>query len=292
MSQFHNARLLIVDGHHLAYRSFYAIRSMNAPDGFPTNAIYGFIRAFEKMRNRLSPSHIAVIWDGGRDEERTEVLDEYKADRDPMPDEMDLQLDCIAEWLEASGIYSYCGDGLEADDLIGTLAKRSEAKGFETIIASADKDFFQLINSKVRLLNSNDKTGTLWGSAEVEVKTGVKPHQIVDWLSLVGDKVDGIPGVPGVGPKTAAKLLIEHGDIKTIYERISDISREKLRKSLLAAKDDVIRNQKLITLKQIKDWKVNWGDFQPHQRNLPVLREQYRNWNFRTMLKEVEGNLF
>ena len=138
MSQSDNARLLIVDGHHLAYRSFYAIRSMNAPDGFPTNAIYGFIRAFEKMRNRLSPTHIAVIWDGGLDEERTEVLDEYKADRDPMPDEMDLQLDCIEQWLEASGIYSYCGDGLEADDLIGTLTKRSEANGFETIIASAD----------------------------------------------------------------------------------------------------------------------------------------------------------
>ncbi len=292
MSQSDNARLLIVDGHHLAYRSFYAIRSMNAPDGFPTNAIYGFIRAFEKMRNRLSPTHIAIIWDGGLDEERTEVLDQYKADRDPMPDEMELQLDCIEQWLEASGIYSYCGDGLEADDLIGTLAKRSEANGFETIIASADKDFFQLINSKVRLLNSNDKTGTLWGSAEVEAKTGVKPHQIVDWLSLVGDNVDGILGVPGVGPKTATKLLIEHGDIKTIYERISDIPREKLRKSLLAAKDDVIRNQKLIALKEIKDWKVDWGDLQPHQRDLPLLRKQYRNWNFRTMLKEVEENLF
>tara|TARA_B100001123_G_scaffold427769_1_gene543786 strand:+ start:5256 stop:6134 length:879 start_codon:yes stop_codon:yes gene_type:complete len=292
VSQSHNARLLIIDGHHLAYRSFYAIRSMHAPDGFPTNAIYGFIRAFEKMRNCLSPSHIAVIWDGGLDEDRTEVLDEYKADRDPMPDEMDLQLDCISEWLEASGIYSYCGDGLEADDLIGTLAKRSEAKGFETIIASADKDFFQLINSKISLLNSNDKTGKLWGSAEVEAKTGVKPHQIVDWLSLVGDSVDGIPGVPGVGPKTAAKLLINHGDIKNIYERISDISREKLRESLVAAKDDVIRNQKLVTLKDIKDWKVNWEDFQPHQRDLPLLREQYRNWNFRTMLKDVEEDLF
>ena len=104
--------------------------------------------------------------------------------------------------------------------------------------------------------------------------------------------MDGIPGVPGVGPKTAAKLLIKHGDIKTMYERISDISREKLRESLVAAKDDVIRNQKLVTLKDIKDWKVNWEDFQPHQRDLPLLREQYRNWNFRTMLKDVEEDLF
>jgi len=292
VSQSHNARLLIVDGHHLAYRSFYAIRSMNAPDGFPTNAIYGFIRAFETMRNRLSPSHIAVIWDGGLDEERTEVLDEYKADRDPMPDEMDLQLDCIVEWLGASGVYSYCGDGLEADDLIGTLAKRAEVEGIEVIIASADKDFFQLINSKVRLLNSNDKTGILWGSEQIEAKTGVKPHQIVDWLSLVGDNVDGIPGVPGVGPKTAAKLLIEHGSIKAMYDQIDNISREKIRDSLLASKDDVFRNQQLVALKEIIDWEVSWSDLQPKKRNLPLLRTQYRLWNFRSMLKDVEEGLF
>ena len=283
---------MVVDGHHLAYRSFYAIRSMNAPDGFPTNAIYGFIRAFDAMCNRLSPSHIAVIWDGGLDEERTEALDEYKADRDPMPDEMEIQLDCIVEWLEASGVYSYCGDGLEADDLIGTLTRRAEADGFEVIIASADKDFFQLITSQVRLLNSNDKTGTLWGSSQVEAKTGVKPHQIIDWLSLVGDTVDGIPGVSGVGPKTAAKLLVEHGDIKTIYDQIADISREKLRERLLAAKDDVLRNQHLVALKEISDWKVFWGDLQPQKRDLPALRAQYLSWNFSSMLKDVEESLF
>ena len=126
---------------------------MNAPDGFPTNAIFGFIKTLKRIRERVQPSHIAVIWDGGLDEERTEVLEEYKADREPMPDDMEVQLDAIVEWLEAAGIYTWCEDGVEADDVIGTLAKQF-GEELDVWIVSSDKDLMQLVTPHVRMLDT------------------------------------------------------------------------------------------------------------------------------------------
>ena len=287
MSQPDNLRLLIVDGHHFAYRAFYAIRSMNAPDGFPTNAIYGFIKTMDRMRERVKPTHIAVIWDGGLDEERLESLEDYKAERDPMPDEMSLQLDGIVQWLEATGIFTWCHDGVEADDVIGTLARQAEADDFTIIIASSDKDFFQLINSNICMLNPNDKTDTLWGDSQVEEKTGVLPNQIVDWLSLTGDAVDGIPGVQGVGPKTAAKLLSQHGTVDIIYEKLDSIVSEKLRDRLADAENDVRRNQQLVGLKKIALWDESLSDLRPKARDVAALEDLYRKWNFKSKLEEL-----
>mgnify|MGYP003952939879 FL=1 len=260
---------------------------MNAPDGFPTNAIYGFIKTLERMRERVKPTHIAVIWDGGLDEERLESLEDYKAERDPMPDDMEIQLDGIVQWLEATGIFTWCQDGVEADDIIGTLAWQAEADGFTIVIASSDKDFFQLINPNIRVLNPNDKTGTLWGDSQVEVKTGVLPHQIIDWLSLMGDSVDGIPGVQGVGPKTAAKLLLEYGTVDAIYEKLESIASEKLRNRLADAENDVRRNQQLVGLKKIPQWEESLSDLRPKSRDVAALEGLYRKWNFRSKLEEL-----
>jgi len=292
VSQPDTLRLLIVDGHHFAYRAFYAIRSMNAPDGFPTNAIYGFIKALERMRERVEPTHIAVIWDGGLDEERIESLEDYKAEREPMPDDMEVQLDGIVQWLESTGIFTWCQDGVEADDVIGTLAWQAEADGFTVVIASSDKDFFQLINPNISVLNPNDKSGNLWGDSQVEAKTGVLPHQIIDWLSLMGDSVDGIPGVQGVGPKTAAKLLSEHGTVDAIYEKLDSITSQKLRNRLAEAEHDVRRNQQLVGLKKIPEWDESLSDLSPKPRNVAALEGLYRKWNFRSKLEELGEFLF
>jgi len=262
---------------------------MNAPDGFPTNAIFGFIKTLNRMRDRVQPTHIAVIWDGGLDEERTEALEEYKADRDPMPDDMEVQLDAIVEWLEAAGICTWCEDGVEADDVIATLAWQAEAAGQAVVVASADKDFFQLINRNIRLLNPNDKTDTLWEAEQVIGKTGVTPDQIVDWLSLMGDAVDGIPGVPGVGPKTAAKLLNEYITTENIYQNLDSISSEKLRGKIAAAEADVRRNQGLVRLKKMPQWKVPLADLAPGDPDFATLHAQYSRWNFRTFIKELES---
>lgn len=291
MSQTASGPLLIVDGHHYAYRSFYAIRSMNAPDGFPTNALFGFIKALGRMRTRVLPTHLAVIWDGGLDEERTDALEDYKQARDPMPDDLELQLDALDEWLTAAGICSWCEDGVEADDVIATLAWQAEAAGMPVVIASADKDFFQLINANIRLLNPNDKTETLWEDEQVIVKTGVVPSQIVDWLSLVGDAVDGIPGVSGVGPKTATKLLSEYQTIENLYKNLESIASEKLRAKLTTAEEEVKRNQGLVRLKVMPQWRENLADLKPGAGDYKTLHEMYSRWNFRGFLRELEESV-
>jgi len=282
-------RLLIVDGHHYAYRSFYAIRAMNAPDGFPTNALYGFINAMRRMRARVAPTHIAVIWDGGLDDERTEALPEYKAERDPMPDDLELQLDALDEWLEAAEMHSWCHEGVEADDVIGTLTRQAEAAGLPVVIASSDKDFFQLINPNVHLLNPNDKTDTLWQAEQVRAKTGVEPAQIIDWLSLVGDAVDGIPGVRGVGPKTATKLLLEYGTAENLYSNLDSVKPDGLQGRLREATTEVQRNQDLVALREISEWKIKLEDLRPGAGDYAKLHAQYTRWDFRSLLQELEA---
>jgi DNA polymerase-1 len=282
-------RLLIVDGHHYAYRSFYAIRAMNAPDGFPTNALYGFINAIRRMRARVAPTHIAVIWDGGLDDERTEALPEYKAERDPMPDDLELQLDALDEWLEVAGMHSWCHEGVEADDVIGTLTRQAEAAGLPVVIASSDKDFFQLINPNVHLLNPNDKTDTLWQAEQVRAKTGVEPSQIIDWLSLVGDAVDGIPGVRGVGPKTATKLLLEYGTAENLYSNLNAVKPDGLQGRLREATTEVRRNQELVALREIPEWKIKLEELRPGAGDYATLHAKYTRWNFRSLLQELEA---
>ena len=166
-----------------------------------------------------------------------------------MPDDMEVQLDEMVEYLEAEGWASVCDDGVEADDRIGQLAKRAEAEGFEVAIASSDKDFLQLINDRVKMWNPADKSGVPMDADAVVAKTGVQPSQIVDWLSLVGDAADNIPGVPGVGVKTAAALLNEFGSVDGIYGRLAEVKRDKQRESLAAAEAVVRRNQSLVALK-------------------------------------------
>ena len=281
--------LLLVDGHAYAYRSFYAIRHLNAPDGTPTNAIFGFIKAIKKMRERCRPTHIVVMWDGGLDEMRMEELPDYKSNRDPMPDDLETQLDLIVEWLEATGIKSICEEGREADDGIATLVRRAENAGLPIVIASADKDFFQLIKPGIAMLNPNDKTETLWTGSEVRAKTGVNPDQIVDWLSLVGDAVDEIPGVPGVGAKTAANLLNQFGSIESMYSQLDEIKSERIKKLLVGMSDNLARNQRLVKLLEDLPIECSIDDMLVGEEKHDLLEKLFTRWNFRTQLQELES---
>src|SRR5271163_2883414 len=166
-------RLLIIDGHAYAYRAFHAIRELHSPDGQPTNAIYGFVKMLAKMRAAIAPSHLMVVWDGGLNAERIAVLPEYKAQRPEMPDDLRPLLDGIASWLQAANVASFCREGVEADDYIACLARRASEKNVPVVIASADKDFMQLVSACVGLLNPNDKSGTVWTDEQVRNKTGV-----------------------------------------------------------------------------------------------------------------------
>jgi len=280
--------LLIVDGHAFAYRAFFAIRSLSAPDGAATNAIYGFIRMLGRMRAKVEPSHLVVIWDGGLAAERTVLLPEYKAQRPEMPRDLEHQLDQIVEYLRAAGIASLLQDSCEADDVIAALTRLAAAHGQEVIIASSDKDFMQLVSPEVRLLNPQDKTDTLWGAGEVRAKTGVEPTQIVDWLSLIGDAVDNIRGVPGVGAKTATDLLRRFNSVDGLYQRLQEVRQDRLRESLQGAEELVRRNQKLVRLNCEVPCDVSLEELVCKPGDAVALRDLYVRWGFKSLLRELE----
>ena len=282
-------RLLLVDGHAQAYRAFHAIRRLVSPEGKPVNAIFGFIKMFECLRAWLKPSHLVVVWDGGLAPERLAMLPEYKAQRPSMPVDLVGQLDEMTAYLGAAGVASLCQPEVEADDWIATLAKGGLAWAGQVVIASADKDFMQLVGERVGLVNANDKPPVIWTADEVRKRTGVKPEQVVDWLSLIGDTVDNIPGVPGIGPKTATKLLSQFGSVAGLYERLGDVEPETLREKLRSAEGRVRRNQTMIRLKD--DVRGDSGESACRLRAVEVarLRELYRKWGFKSLEKGLEA---
>ena len=281
------SRILLVDGHAYAYRAFHAIRELRSPAGHPTNAIYGFVKMLEKMRAAVAPTHWLVVWDGGLSAERLAVLPEYKAQRPDMPADLRLQLDDIVNYLAAAGIAGYRADGVEADDYIATLARRAAAD-WHVVIASADKDFMQLVSARIGLLNPNDKTGVIWGREQVLAKTGVVPEQVADWLALMGDAVDNIPGVPGVGPKTAAELLKQFGSVAALLARLAEVKSERLRAALQASAAVLVRNQQLVRLPAVP------CEFVPDRLAVragdPVaLRRLFAGWGFKGLLAALDA---
>lgn len=284
------ARLLIVDGHAYAYRAFHAIRALRSPSGAPTNGIFGFIKMLTKMRAALTPSHLVVVWDGGLNADRMTALPEYKAQRPEMPEDLAVQMDEMVAYLGAAGIASFCQDGVEADDYIACLARRGAQAGMDVVIASSDKDFMQLVSPRIGLLNPNDKTETIWGAEQVRAKTGVSPVQIVDWLALIGDTVDNIPGVPGVGPKTAAELLNQFGSVTELYQHLDAVKSERLRGALQAAASVVRRNVELVRLKDELPCTQELGDLQEQPARDEALRELYARWGFRSLLTDLEAS--
>lgn len=283
-------RLLIVDGHAYAYRAFHAIRNLRGPEGRPTNAIYGFIKMLEKMRAALEPAHLIVVWDGGLSAERMAVHPEYKTNRPDMPDDLRPQLDEIVEYLAAAGVASICPEQVEADDYIACLGRKASAAGWNVVIASADKDFMQLVSPQVGLWNPNDKTAVIWTREQVVAKAGVEPEQVADWLALMGDAVDNIPGVPGVGPKTAAELLKQFGSVTVLFARLAEVKSEKLRAALTGAAEIVRRNVRLVQLHEVP------CEFVPEQLSVKAgdlgqLRNLYRRWGFKGMIESLERTM-
>jgi DNA polymerase-1 len=284
-------RLLIIDGHAYAYRAFHAIRGLRSPLGQPTNAVYGFVKMLAKMRAAIKPTHLIVVWDGGLSAERTAVLPEYKAQRPAMPDDLKPQLDEITGYLKAAGVESFCRAGVEADDYIACLARRASEAGMAVVIASSDKDFMQLVSARVGLLNPGDKSGVVWTDEQVRAKAGVEPSQIVDWLSLTGDSVDNIPGVPGVGPKTAVELLKQFGSVSALYERLDEVKSEKMRAVLRGAADAVRRNRELVRLRDDLACEFSPEALAEKPADAGRLRELFARWGFKGMLAALDESV-
>lgn len=291
LSEGTSARLLIVDGHAYAYRAFYAIRQLNSPEGLGTNAIYGFIKMLAKMQVRVKPTHVAVVWDGGLDAQRMVLLPEYKAQRPSSPPDLDRQISEIQEYLEHAGLPSCQQDGVEADDVICALCQEALKADYQVVIASSDKDFMQLVSDRVGILNPNDKSEAIWGAAEVKAKMGVGPSQILDYLSLLGDNVDNIPGVPSVGPQTAVNLLNQFGSIDAIYARLDEVKSDRVRNALREAEPIVRKNLNLIRLNDCVNGGLNLSGCLLKAADERRLIDLYRRWGFKTMLQELESRL-
>lgn len=248
-------RLLLVDAHYYAYRSFFAIQGLKNSKGEPTNAVFGFVKALRKMLADLKPDLVGVVWDAGLPERRMELLPSYKQQREETPQDLEVQFPVIEEAVAALGAHNLSLEGHEADDLIASYAFAARKDKTDVIIATNDKDIYALVDGKTRIYSTNksdagdSKDGfSLLGNAEVEAKWGVPPGKIPDVLALTGDSVDNIPGVEGVGPKTAARLVLEHGGVSALLDNSSAIKNEKLREKVEAAAQRIRDNMELVRL--------------------------------------------
>ena len=249
--------VLIVDGTAVAYRAFYAVPGLSTRDRQPTNALFGFVRMLLQLEKQWRSDRLVVAFDGGSPAHRLEKCPAYKAQRAPMPDDLRSQLPLINEYLDVAGVPRLLLPHQEADDVMATLADRAARAGAVVRLATSDKDLMQLVGDRVRLVPPTNTEEEL-DAAGVEAKTGVRPDQIVDWLALVGDAADNIPGVNGIGPKTAAKLLARFGTLADCFGRAEEIESASLREKLLAGRSVAELNVQLMALDKavpgVPDW--------------------------------------
>ena len=272
----------------MIYRAFYAIRHLTGPAGEPVNAIYGCTKMLRKYLAEHRPTHCAVVFDLGPPRQRLAILPSYKAQRPPTPPDLTAQLPAIREILRALRLPVVERDGDEADDIIATLAKRTARAGQSVLIVSNDKDFAQLVDDQIRLLRSGTKTDQVYDTPAVQTKYGVLPTQIVDLFSLIGDSVDNIPGVPGVGEKTATALLQQFQNLDQLLAHPAEIASPKLRATLIQSADRLRLNRQLIQLDQTVEVAADWSDLRIQPPDYPALVAALQQHGFQSLLKEIE----
>ncbi len=238
-------KLVLVDGSGYLYRAFHALPPLTNSRGEPTGAVLGVLNMLQKLRKEEAPELIAVVFDAPGKTFRDALFESYKATRTPMPDDLRSQLQPLLDSVRAMGLPLLRVDGVEADDVIGTLAQQAAAQGFDVLISTGDKDMAQLVNERITLVNT--MTGSRLDRAGVKLKFDVFPEQIVDYLALVGDTSDNIPGIPKVGPKTAAKWLSEFGTLDKVVENAASIAG-KVGENLRAGMKELELSRKLATL--------------------------------------------
>ncbi|TCP13069.1 DNA polymerase I [Crenobacter luteus] len=282
--------LLLIDGSSYLYRAFHAMPDLRSPDGRPTGAVYGMVNMLRRLEKEVAFDYSACIFDAKGKTFRDALYPEYKAHRPPMPDDLRAQIEPVHQLVRALGWPLLMVDGVEADDVIGTLARRAAAEGFRVIVSTGDKDMAQLVTPDVTLVNTmTDETLDIEGVRE---KFGVPPERIVDYLTLIGDKVDNVPGVDKCGPKTALKWLQAYGDLDGVIahaDQIKGVVGDKLR----AALGHLPLSRELVTIKCDVDLSAELPaglDTLRHgERDATTLAEAFRAHGFRTWLKEAEG---
>jgi len=275
----------ILDGTAYIYRAFYAIRELSNDVGLPTNAVYGFTKMLQKIIDEKKPDYIAIAFDAKGPTFRHEMYSGYKADRPPMPDALSPQIPYIDLIVEAFRIPSFRETGLEADDLIGTLAKKGVSAGLEVVIASGDKDMYQLIGPQTRVYDPMKEK--IFTTETIEEKFGIKPDQIVEMMGLMGDSSDQIPGVSGVGKKTAMQLIQSFGTIENLLMHLDKVKRPKLREKLEASKEIARLSLELVTIKTDCDIPFVLDHLMRQSPDVEKLRPLCEELGFSTLLKSL-----
>jgi DNA polymerase-1 len=286
-------RLFLLDGMALAYRAYFTFinRPLINSKGENTSAIYGFINTLMKILEDDKPEHIAVVFDTPEPTFRHKKFPAYKATREKMPEAMAEQLGRLKEVVEAFNVPILEAPGFEADDVIGTLAKRAEAKGIETSLVTGDKDFMQLISPLVRMYKPG-KRGDDWEIIDergVEGKFGVPPEKVIDVLGLIGDKSDNVPGVPGIGEKTAIPLVQQYGSIEGILRNVDNLSQKSLREKLGQNKEQALLSKELVTIDIKVPIKVDIHHLEAKPPDTKKLQKIFSELEFRSLLKKIQG---
>jgi len=277
--------LVLIDGSSYLYRAFHALPKLSNSRGDPTGAVHGVLNMINKLVREQSSEHIAVVFDAPGKTFRDEIFAEYKANRPPMPDELRLQIDPLLEAVTAMGLPLLRIEGVEADDVIGTLCRQAVKGGQDVLVSTGDKDMAQLVDDKVTLINT--MSGTVLDRDGVKKKFDVYPEQIIDYLALVGDSSDNIPGVPRVGAKTAAKWLNQYGSVAEIVRNASEITG-KVGESLRENLDQLALSQKLATIEQSVKFEKKPKDLKRGKPDLESLRALYGRLELRSLLRQLD----
>ncbi|MFJ5768330.1 DNA polymerase I [Psychrobacillus sp. NPDC093180] len=285
-----NEKILLLDGNSLAYRAFFALPLLSNEHGIHTNAVYGFTLMLQKIMDEENPTHMLVAFDAGKTTFRHSTFGEYKGGRQKTPPELSEQFPYVRKLIDAYGIKRYELEMYEADDIIGTLSKQADAKGQQVVIVSGDKDLTQLATDRTTVYITRKGITDIekYTPAHIEEKYGLTPQQIIDMKGLMGDASDNIPGVPGVGEKTAIKLLKEHGSVEKLYEALDAVSGAKLKEKLVANEEQAKMSKILATIETSAPIEVTLDDLTYNGPNMEEVVEIWKELSFKTLLEKSD----
>lgn len=285
-------KIVLIDGNSVAYRAFFALPLLNNDKGIHTNAIYGFAMMLDKILAEEKPSHVLVAFDAGKTTFRHETFEEYKGGRQKTPPELSEQFPYIRKLLDAHGIRHYELENFEADDIIGTLSKQAEEKGYDVKIVSGDRDLTQLATDKTTVLVTKKGVTDMekYTPEHIQEKYGISPLQIIDMKGLMGDTSDNIPGVPGIGEKTAIKLLKEFESVEKVLDSIEQVKGKKLKENLTTYKDQAILSKKLATIYREAPIEVGIDETSYSGPNKDQLVTLYKELGFQSLLDKLDDS--
>src|SRR2546428_1147146 len=275
--------LFIIDGSNNVYRSYFAIRGLTNSAGLATNAVYGFTQTLKQLLNDHKPDSIAVAFDIGSSKTRHEAFADYKKDRRPMPDDLSVQLPFVNEVLDGFGIPVIGVTDWEADDLIGSLACSARDRGYDVVIATSDKDFFQLVGDGIKLYHTGREV--LYDAKGVEEAFGLPPEKVVDVMAIWGDAIDNIPGVPGIGEKGAKSLITQFGSLENIYEHLDELKPAQ-RKKLEEHREKAFLSRDLARIKCDLEVDIDFDSLKRREPDRAKLHELFSRLEFASLMQE------